>query len=393
MSFDIASLLVAMTLSVSTMALALTTIMGKVNRAARLAQAGAVLQAVGWSLLLASGAMFPGGAADFALSVLSMACLSSSFACNAAAFELWCGRTAPARAPAIAAFLMTAGYAAGFSHYAFRVGWANGWLAVQMALTIATLACRPSVPVGRWRWLLVAGLTAQMIVTVWRGVLGAFFTEQFPAFLTPHPVNLAFAMVTNVTAVLSMVSILLAHRDEAARALERLATTDSLTGALNRRAWLLQADVELANSIRYQRPIGVLMIDLDHFKHINDTRGHEAGDHALQFFAQALRATCRTGDSVCRYGGEEFCVLLMSAEADAARAFDQPLRAYLLDASLLELGHRLDYSAGVALRGLGEARIADILRRADQALYRAKALGRGCTVDAIDMPTQSAVIA
>jgi diguanylate cyclase (GGDEF)-like protein len=384
MSFDIASLLVAMTLSVMTMALALISVMGDVDRAARWAQSGAVLQAIGWVLLLLSGLMVPGGAADAGLSTLSMGCISGGLACNAAAFELWCGRTAPAPTPVVVAVLMTGGYALGFSHYAFRVGWANGLLAVQMALMIVTLVRRPLVPVGRWRWLLVVGLAAQMIVTAWRGVLGAFFTDQFPAFLTPHPVNVAFAMVANVTAVLSLVGILLAHRDEAARALERLATTDGLTGVLNRRAWLLQADIELANSIRYRRPIAVLMIDLDHFKQINDTRGHEAGDRALQFFATMLRTACRRGDIVCRYGGEEFCVLLMGAEEDAARTFEQRMRAWLPDAAMRELGHPLDYSGGVALRAPYEERIADVLCRADRALYRAKAMGRGCTVDAAE---------
>lgn len=381
MLLNIDSLLVAMTLSMLVMAVALTSVMGEVNRAARLAQGGAVLQATGWLLLLASGLMAAGGAADWALSTLSMACISGGLACNAAAFELWCGRTAPAHAPAIVAVVMTAGYAAGFSSYAFRVGWANGLLALQMALMIVTLMRRPAVPVGRWRWLLVVGLAAQMVVTAWRGVLGAFFTDQFPAFLTPHPVNVAFALVSNATAVLTLVGILLAHRDEAARALERLATTDGLTGVLNRRAWLLAADIELSNSIRFQRPMSVLMIDLDYFKQINDTRGHEAGDLALQFFASGLRAACRSGDIVCRYGGEEFCVLLVEPE-EAAYAFDQRMRAYLEGAALGELGYLLDYSGGVARREPHETRMADILRRADSALYRAKARGRACTVDA-----------
>ncbi|MCC6073252.1 GGDEF domain-containing protein [Massilia sp. GCM10020059] len=382
MSLNIASLLVAMTLSMLIMAVALTSVMGDVNRAARLGQGGAVLQATGWVLLLASGLMVPGGAADLTLSTLSMGCISGGLACNAAAFELWCGRTTPTRAPAMVAVIMTAGYAAGFSSYAFRVGWANGLLAVQMALMIVTLVRRPAVPVGRWRWLLVVGLAAQMIVTAWRGVLGAFFTDQFPAFLTPHPVNVAFALVTNGTAVLTLVGILLAHRDEAARALERLATTDGLTGVLNRRAWLLAADIELSNSIRSQRAMSVLMIDLDYFKQINDTRGHEAGDHALQFFAMALKAACRSGDTVCRYGGEEFCVLLVGAEEDSAHAFDQRVRAYLEDAAMRELGYLLDYSGGMARRAPGETRMADILRRADRALYQAKEGGRARTVDA-----------
>jgi diguanylate cyclase (GGDEF)-like protein len=382
MSFDIASLLVAMTLSMSIMALALVSVMGNVNPAARRAQAGATLQALGWALLLLSGTRTPGGAADWALSTLSMGCISASLACHSAAFELWCGRSNPERLPVAIAAVMTAGYCAGFPHYAFRVGWANGLLALQMALMIVTLARPASVPVGRWRWLLVVGLAAQAVVTLWRGVLGALFTDQFPAFLAPHPVNVAFALVGNATAVAVLVGILLAHRDEAARALERLATTDGLTGVLNRRAWLLQADLELAGAIRYERPLAVLMIDLDHFKRINDSRGHEAGDAALRFFAGVLAAACRSGDSVCRYGGEEFCVLLPAADAATVQAFDARIRGYLDQAAGRELGHALGYSGGMALRAAHETGIADVLRRADRALYQAKARGRARTVDA-----------
>lgn len=388
MPFDVASILVAMTFSMLTMALALVSVMGKVNRAARFAQAGAVLQAFGWVLLLLSSRVAPGGSADFALSTLSMGCISGGLACNAAAFDLWCGRSAPDRIPALLAIAMTAGYGAGFSSYAFRVGWANGLLALQMVLMIVGLARRAAVPVGRWRWLLIASLAVQALFTAWRGVLGAFFTEQFPTFMTPHPVNLAFALVANVTAVACLVGILLAHRDEAARALERLATIDGLTGVLNRRAWLLQADIELANSIRYGSPLAVLMIDIDHFKQINDSRGHEAGDRALQFFAGVLKNACRSGDTVCRYGGEEFCVLLLRADEEAVLAFDQRIRLHLQDAAMPELGHALGYSGGMALRAPDEVRMAGLLRRADAALYRAKALGRARTIDAGRVPAE-----
>jgi len=390
MSFDIESLLVGTTLSMSTMALALVSVMGQVNKAARRAQRGAVLQAVGWLALLASGTAAPGGATDRALSTLAMGCISGGLASNAAAFALWCGRGVTDRVPAILATVMTVGYAAGFSSYAFRVGWANGLLALQMALMIIMLSRRASVPVGRWRLLLIGGLASQTVVTAWRGVLGAFFTEQFSSFVTPHPVNVAFAMVVNVTAVVTVVGVLLAHRDEAARALERLATTDSLTGVLNRRAWLLQADLELANCLRYQVPMGVLMIDIDHFKQVNDSRGHEGGDCALQFFATALRAAARSGDLVCRYGGEEFCVLLMGADVAALHTYDGRIRQHLAQAALRELGHALDYSAGMALRAPHETSMADILRRADLALYRAKHAGRGRTIDAAIVPAEAA---
>ncbi|MFZ6647791.1 GGDEF domain-containing protein [Undibacterium sp. TJN25] len=382
MPTDIASLLFVLTVSMLTMAVALPWVMGQVNTAARRAQLGVILQAAGWVLLLSSGLVEQGAWLDRSLSTLSMAGIAGGLALNALAFDLWCGRMALARAPTVIAVMLTVGYCIGFSSYPFRVGWANGLLALQMLMVAATLARKPLVPVGRWRWLLVGALAAQMVVTAWRGVLGAFYTEAFPTFLTPHPVNFAFAIVANSTAVLSLAGILLAHRDEAARALERLATIDGLTGVFNRRAWLAQSKVDLATSVRYGHPLALLMIDLDYFKKINDSLGHEAGDQALQFFATALQKAGRTGDVICRYGGEEFCVLMSHADHAATRALDQRLRAYLAEMSPRKLGYELSYSAGIAMRDSDRDTLEAMLRRADEALYSAKAQGRSRTVDA-----------
>ena len=379
---DIASLILALTVSMATMALALPAVMGQVNSAARRAQAGVGLQALGWLLLLASELAAPGSWSDRVFSTLSMAGIAGGMALNATAFDLWCGRVASPRLPTIIAVVLTAGYAAGFSSYAFRVSWANGLLALQMTLVAVSLGRKPLVPVGRWRWLLVFALALQVVVTGWRGLLAALDTSAFPAFMTPHPVNLMFALVANATAVLSLIGILLAHRDEAARALERLATVDGLTGVLNRRAWLAHAGVELANGMRYGHRLAVLVIDLDHFKQVNDSRGHEAGDQALQFFARALQSACRAGDLVCRYGGEEFCVLINRADLASTRAFDRRIRTYLAEASPRELGYALNYSAGISISALEDETIEAMLRRADVALYSAKALGRACTLDA-----------
>jgi diguanylate cyclase (GGDEF)-like protein len=180
--------------------------------------------------------------------------------------------------------------------------------------------------------------------------------------------------------MLSLAALLLAHRDEAARELERLATIDGLTGALNRRAWLEQAGNDLNASVRYRQSMGVLMLDLDHFKQINDTRGHAAGDLALQKFAKAMRAVSRAGDLCCRYGGEEFCVLLNRADAAAVQAYDQRLRTWLKAHAPVKLGFELSYSAGIAMRLSDDDTIEAMLQRADGAMYRAKQQGRGVTV-------------
>ena len=382
MPHDVDSLLFALTVSLATIALALPAVMGRVNTAARYAQWAAGLQALGWALLLGSEATPAGSLADRMLSTFAMVGISGGLALNSRAFELWAGLSRHHRAPMLIAVAMPLGYLLGFSNYAFRVGWANGLLALQMGLVAATLWRASPTQVGRWRWLLVVALLAQMTVTAWRGLLGAFDTSSFATFFAPHPVNVAFALVANVTSVLSVVGVLLAHRDEAARALERLATLDGLTGVLNRRAWLVQASTELAISVRYDHPLAVLMIDLDHFKQINDSRGHDAGDRALQFVARALQAAVRSGDLVGRYGGEEFCVLMNHADAAAAGAFDRRMRAYLAEASARELGVTLSYSAGIAMRLPGDDSLAAMLRRADAMLYTAKAQGRARTLDA-----------
>jgi diguanylate cyclase (GGDEF)-like protein len=228
---------------------------------------------------------------------------------------------------------------------------------------------------------------------LWRGILGAFFTESYPTFLAPHPVNVAFAIIANATTVLSLMAVLLAHRDEAARELERFATLDGLTGVLNRRAWMTRAATEVAVSVRYAHPVTVLMIDLDHFKRVNDRHGHEAGDRALVFIARALQAAVRPGDLVGRYGGEEFCVLMNHADhADhaAASAFDARVRHYLDSVAERELGFALAYSAGIAMRESPGDTLEAMLKRADEALYGAKAQGRSRTLDAEGLRLQFA---
>ncbi len=390
MHLDIASLLFAMTVCVVTMAIALPAVMGQVNAPARRAQAGVLLQGSGWAMLLLSGLVAAGSVADRTLSTLAMAGIAGGLALNTAAFDLWCGRAPRILLPLVVAAVLTLGYGLGFASYPFRVGWANGLLVVQMAFLVAAVWRRPAVAVGKWRWLLVIGVLAQMACTLWRGILGAFFSASYPTFLAPHPANYAFAIVANATAVLSLMAVLLAHRDEAARELERLATVDGLTGVLNRRAWMTRAATEMAMSVRYGHPVAVLMIDLDHFKQINDNHGHDAGDRALAFIARALQSEERPGDLVGRYGGEEFCVLMTHADNAAAGAFDSRMRKYLAEVAEQELGFPIAYSAGIAMRTSPDDTLAAMVRRADATLYSAKEQGRSRTLDAQGLRLRSA---
>jgi diguanylate cyclase (GGDEF)-like protein len=377
---DVSTLFFGMTINLSIMAVALPYFMGRVNQAARYAQAGIVLQTMGWIFLLCSSTFERGGWADHLLSAMSMASVSGGMVFNAMAFQLWYGRQASAYVPAVIAMLMTVGYAIGFSSYPFRVGWSNSLLALQIATIIVPLCRAPKEPVGRWRWLLIICLSVQMVVLACRGVLGAFYTAEFPNFFGPYLVNRVFALSSNSMMMMSVVAILLAHRDEAARELERLATLDSLTGALNRRAWRLRSEIDLASSFRYKQPIGVLILDLDYFKQINDTHGHAGGDRALQVFVTGLKAVSRVGDHLGRYGGEEFCVLLNCADFAAIKAYDDRMRQWLVQYSFKELGFELSYSGGIAMCMHSTDTIENMVQRADAALYKAKSMGRGCTL-------------
>lgn len=370
----------AMMVNVLTIAVVLMAVLDHTHAAVRRAQGGALLQALGWLLLIGSS-LFRNTWIDHLMSTVAMACMAGSLACLGQAYELWCGRQRPGRLSWWLAAVMPPVYALGFGHYAFRVGWANGLLALQMVLVAVAVGRPAPVPVGRWRWLVVGSLLAQAAVTLWRGVLGAFFTEAYPTFLTPHPVNIASGLVGQAAALLVLMGVLMAHRDEATRELQRLATIDGLTGLLNRRAWLQRATAEFAAGTRYRHPLAVLMIDMDHFKQVNDVHGHAAGDRALRLCARELMAVLRSGDVAGRYGGEELCVLLTHADAAAVRAFDQRFRARLAQVAQPELGFALDYSAGVAVRVSEAQALEELLHRADNALYRAKDAGRGRTLD------------
>ena len=161
--------------------------------------------------------------------------------------------------------------------------------------------------------------------------------------------------------------------------LERQAHFDYLTGLNNRRHFLSQAEIELARTVRYDRPLSIMMIDIDHFKQVNDTYGHKVGDLVLQRFAKVCRATLRNVDIIGRIGGEEFAVLLPEAGSEQARDAAERLRSALSSAQVkLDSGLPLHFTVSLGVVTLEEkdSNIDILLNQADQALYRAKNEGR-----------------
>ena len=231
----------------------------------------------------------------------------------------------------------------------------------------------------RWRWLCGVAGAANGLLTLGRAVLVLGWPEIYPRFIAPHPLNVASLMLLNATLVLGTMGFLLAHRDEAEQALVRLASLDTLTGLLNRREWMRRAGRALGvSSTADDRPV-LLMLDLDHFKRINDERGHPVGDEVLKLAGEVLRGELRASDLVGRYGGEEFCLLLRHCEPDAFGRLDARLHQALQRRCEASLGFVVDFSAGAVRVQPGET-LAAAIQRADDQLYRAKHAGRGRTI-------------
>ena len=165
---------------------------------------------------------------------------------------------------------------------------------------------------------------------------------------------------------------------EAREAWRQSIACDHLTGLANRRAFYESAELELLRWSRTPRPVSVVMIDADHFKTVNDTHGHAAGDAVLRHLAASMNTTFRTIDMVARIGGEEFVVLLPGTTIDGAELVAERLCLYVAQHPVDVEGTRIPYtvSAGVAAMEEGIEGVEELLKRADTALYSAKVHGR-----------------
>jgi len=171
----------------------------------------------------------------------------------------------------------------------------------------------------------------------------------------------------------------LAHLAELNARLAALATHDELTGLYNYRFFAQRLQEEMRRSRRYQRPLALIMADIDHFKDFNDRFGHQAGNQVLRQIATAVTATTRSTDIVARYGGEEFTVILPETGLRLAGEVAEHVRSAVADQVSVS-GVRVTISLGVSVYQAGDADDAALLRRADAALYQAKQAGRNQVV-------------
>ncbi len=194
----------------------------------------------------------------------------------------------------------------------------------------------------------------------------------------PLEISLSRTMIQEVpiyVAILRDVTEAVRAHDE----LFGLATKDGLTGLRNRRYFLEGAETEFARARRHGRGFSLLLIDADHFKQVNDTFGHDAGDRVLQGIAEATVGSLREADLVGRLGGEEFAVAMPEVELETAHVVAERLRQLIADSDMgtAESGSlRVTVSIGVAAASPEDQTLNQMLRRADQALYAAKHAGR-----------------
>jgi diguanylate cyclase (GGDEF)-like protein len=161
-------------------------------------------------------------------------------------------------------------------------------------------------------------------------------------------------------------------------------TTDPLTGLLNRGNFLQMCGLEIKRSLRYERPLALLMLDIDLFKKINDEYGHAVGDKVLRTTAASLRDRLRQSDIAGRYGGDEFSILLPEAEKSAALKTAERIRHEVSKIPIRAEDSTFNITVSVGVSALGEVEsktLTDLLNAADVALSRAKSNGRNRVED------------
>ena len=255
-------------------------------------------------------------------------------------------------------------------------------------LAVAILMFRmQSELAARTRWAVIASFLIGAAGFYGHALNAWLAPESLSSLLSPSPLQSFHFLLAYAFVVSSSFGFLLMHINRADIAAKRLATIDPLTGVYNRRTFLELAERELARCGRAGSDLSVIMLDIDHFKRVNDSFGHITGDETLRRFVALVQGCLRRADLVVRYGGEEFCVLLPEVQLDEASALAERIRAVVakgpmvIDSPMGSAIVPITVSAGVAaLHHADGGNIDHLLRRADTALYEAKNQGRNRVV-------------
>jgi diguanylate cyclase (GGDEF)-like protein len=250
-----------------------------------------------------------------------------------------------------------------------------------LLLSLGTLFIHPEVGLAAQFWSLSSGgVVARRLIPLAIVVpilLGAAFVQPGLNFGEMR-LALALSVMTSVIAILALITSLsksLSASDRQRRDAEHNSTMDDLTHIPNRRYFDRRLDEELNRSARSGSPLSLILLDIDHFKEVNDRYGHQGGDAALQWVASIAGSMLRSSSVFCRYGGEEFAIIVADATMSQAAAVAERVRAAIARSPWAPENLSLTISAGVA-EGCTNDTPRSLVSRADQALYLAKRNGR-----------------
>lgn len=264
-------------------------------------------------------------------------------------------------------------------HYAVRLLLVSLLLVVQLATMLWLLCSHRQQAPGRGFWLIITGAGFALAVSLWR-VAALSFGWVEP---TPYTAPGMLQALSHVTLMGSLLLVTIGFMGMLSEGLQeryiQLASTDVLTGVYNRRALMDAFHQEMAGAVRRQAPICLLMIDIDHFKRVNDQHGHQAGDAVLRALAQALKARLRAQDLLGRYGGEEFLALLPDTDIPGGMQVAEVLRARIEGLLVHHEGVDLRVTISIGVHAWTPGMPEDsggLVRDVDAALYAAKRNGR-----------------
>ena len=250
-----------------------------------------------------------------------------------------------------------------------------GSLAMQIRPTVAGRT--------RARTVLVATYAVGAFAFLSRGISALMSADPLQAFTSPSGAQSAIFLAAATAAIVSTFTFVMLHKERSDGEAARMATIDPLTGAYNRRTFHDIAERELARAVRAGQPLSIIVVDIDHFRPVNEQHGNRTGDEVLRKVADLIRTALRKEDMLVRYGGEEFLVMLPEVPGPGAVVVAGRVRK-AVEAQAIEFdGHslKLTVSVGVSARlDEGPESIETLLRRADEALALAKQRGRNRVV-------------
>jgi len=384
MSIDMATMALMGAVQALLMAIVLWTSTGSyagVARASLRLRAGAlVLEATAWVLLGLRGQV-----GDWLSILVANAVMLVSYAMTVHALRMLLGAPSRLRVVAIASvagWLTIAWFAWGTANFQARVLCASLVILLDLALLLAPLCGSLRRGGSAAQRVLLATLAVAVVMVLWRNAEPLLSSQPAGGLLAPTPINTIYMMFSAVQPLFTSIGFLLLYNETMQTELKSLARTDPLTGVNNRLALVEVAGRALDAAVGDGRPLGVLMLDVDHFKAVNDRFGHGGGDQVLLSLVERIQRVLGRGDVIGRIGGEEFVVLSPGHGLRHTRVLGERIRAEVEGAQLTLDGRAfgMTVSVGVTEAAPAERNVTALLQRADAALYAAKRAGRNRVV-------------